>query len=195
MSPTVEEMRCEAVLDLIEPFIDDEVDGEVAQRLRNHLADCPSCAGEAEAARRILTELRSLPEFGLPPAVIKRVNFHISGELDNAGALSRVNRRINWLAAAAAVLVAVGAVTFSNRQPEPTDSEARRAAAEVTLALATIGNITQRANLAIKNEVIHHRVVPAAIRGFARPLQRYSPAGVTGAPPTVSPNVRIRGSS
>jgi hypothetical protein len=194
MSRPADSMLCEDALDLIEPLLDQELETSVAEGLRLHLEGCPSCAREAEAARQLLTELRSLPEFDPPARVLERLQAATERSTLFSLANHR-NRKMAWLAAAAALVLAVGALTIGHRPPDPTGAEALRAAAEVTFAIAYVGAITQRANRAIRNEVIDHRVVPVAARGLARPFQRLSNDELMGGSLTAPPENQNEGKS
>ena len=194
MSQPADEMRCEDVLDLIEPFMDDELEAPVAEKLRNHLEGCPSCSREAVAARGVLTELRSLPELDPPPRVLVRLQ--AATERSPLFNLARHrSRKMAWLAAAAALVLAIGVLTIGRQAPDPTDAEALRAAAEVTYALACVSDITLRASRAIRNEVIDHRVVPVAARSLARPFQRLSNDELMGGTASRPPEHRMEGNS
>jgi anti-sigma factor RsiW len=195
MSSTVEPMSCETALDLIEPLLDDELAASDAEDLRRHLDGCPSCSKEAAAARGVLAELRSLPELAPPPRVVKSAQRTIERESAYRHHRSGVAFRPVWLAAAAAVVLAVGTIGMIRHQTVTANAEARRAAAEVTYALACVSNITQRANRAIKNEVIDQRVVPMTTRGLARPFQRLSNGISQGGSPATSPEIRNEGNS
>lgn len=195
MSSTVEPMRCEVAIDLIEPLLDDELDASIAEDLRRHLNACPNCSREAVAARGVLIELRSLPEFDLPPRVLERVQRTVDRNPASLPVRLGGRRRLGWLAAAAALVLAVGAVTIGRQHIATNDIEARRAAAELTYALACVSNISQRANRAVQNEVINHRVIPVAARGLGRPLQRLSNGISQGGSPATSPEIRNEGNS
>jgi len=99
------------------------------------------------------------------------------------------------MAAAATLVLALGAVTIGRHQTASNEAEARRAAAEVTYALACVSNITQRANLAVRSEVIDHRVIPVAARGLGRPLQQLSNGISQGASPVTLIEIRNEGNS
>ncbi len=195
MSSTPEPMRCDEALDLIEPLLDNELDPSVAEDLRRHLDACPSCADEAEAGRQLVDELRSLPELDPPRRVVERVRGTVDRESaqrrDRTGRFNRPGR----LAAAAVLVLALGAAAIGRQHVARADAEARRAAADLTCALVRLNDITQRANRAIQTEVIDHRVVPVAARGLARPFQRISNGISKGEPPATSPEVRNEGNS
>lgn len=195
MSSTVEPMSCDLALDLIEPMLDDELDVSVAEDLHRHLDSCPSCSGAAAAARRVLTELRSLPELEPPPRVVENVRRTIDRDSSSRHAPQGGRYRLGWIAAAAALVLAVGVVGMVRNQIASTNAEARRAAAEVTYALARVSNIAQRANRAVQNEVIDHRVIPVATRGLGRPFQRLSNGISQGESQATSPEIRNEGNS
>lgn len=194
MSSTAEPMYCETALDLIEPFLDDELEASVAGRLRRHLDECPTCTNEAAAARQLLNGLRSLPEIDLPARVVEQVERTIDRErfhnIDRPA-----GRRLSWLATAAVLVLAVGAVMNDRLQSASNGEDARRAAAELTYALACVSDITQRANRAVRNQVIDHRIVPVAARGLARPFQRLSTGISSGASATAPAEIRNEGNS
>ncbi|MFY9823289.1 MAG: zf-HC2 domain-containing protein, partial [Thermoanaerobaculia bacterium] len=64
---------CDNALDLLEPYVDGDLEPAVAERLRSHLASCPSCAAELALAERIQRELRALPQLDCPPEIVERV--------------------------------------------------------------------------------------------------------------------------
>ena len=195
MSSTVETMSCDLALDLIDPMLDDELDVSVAEDLHRHIDACPSCSGEAASARRVLTELRSLPNLDPPPRVVENVRRTIDRDSSSHRARQGGRYRLGWMAAAAALVLAVGVVGMVRNQTASTNAEARRAAEEVTYALACVSNITQRANRAVQYEVIDHRVIPAAARGLGRPLQRLSNGISEGGSLATSPEILNEGNS
>jgi len=195
MPLSADELRCDAVLDRLEPYLDGELDDPTGRRIRGHLERCPACADEAAAARQVLIELRSLPELDIPPAIIERVRTGIDAMTRDTSSASGSDRRIRWLTAAAAVLMAVGALSFFRPPPHRPSDEALRAAADVKIALSTLSGITRRARNAAVNEVIDQRVAPAAVRGLISPLRRLSHSQPSGTPITPSPAVRTEGSS
>jgi len=195
MSSTVEPMSCDTALDLLDPLLDDELDAPAAKDLRRHLEACPSCSEEAAAAQQTLTQLRSLPEFDPPPRVLEHVRRTIDRDPTSHHGPFGGRHRLGWMAAAAVVVLALSAVTIGRHQTAASETEARRAAAEVTYALACVSNITQRANRAVRNEVIDHRVIPAAARGLGRPLQRLSNGISEGESPVTLPEIRHEGNS
>lgn len=67
MSRSTESPTCDRVLDLLEPFVDDEVSAEETSLVRAHVERCPACARELSLARRIQSELRTMPQPELPP--------------------------------------------------------------------------------------------------------------------------------
>ena len=195
MSSTVEPMRCGTALDLIDPMLDEELKVSTVEDLQRHLDACPSCSGEVAAARQVLTELRSLPELDPPTRVVAHVQQTIERDPSSRRARPGGRDRLGWMAAAAVLVLAVGAAGMVRHQNASSKAEARRAAAEVTYAIACVSNITQRANRAVQTEVIGHRVIPVAARGLARPLQRLSNGISENGSLATSPEIRIEGNS
>ncbi len=60
-------MKNEHVLDLIDDYVDGELDGETLRTVESHLAACAACRKEAEDMKRLTSELRKLPVEIEPP--------------------------------------------------------------------------------------------------------------------------------
>lgn len=171
MSPMVEDMHCDVVLDRMEAFIDDDVTADESAATGRHLEHCDACAKELEHARETLAALRVLPELDVPDRVIENARAAIRRQGPAGSSAPRTNIRRRWLAAAAAIVIGIiGTVAVVRNRTESTDLEALRAAAEVRLALATIGEISQRANRIVRARVIDDGPIPQSLRGLARSL-------------------------
>ena len=63
LGPTGEELSCERCFDLIDEYVDLEVDGHDADArvpgMRAHLAACPACSEEHESLRALVLARRS----------------------------------------------------------------------------------------------------------------------------------------
>ncbi|HXO18512.1 MAG TPA: zf-HC2 domain-containing protein [Thermoanaerobaculia bacterium] len=178
-----ESLRCEEALALLEPLIDGELSAAEEARLRAHLERCPACAAEWKLAADIRSELRALPELDCPPAVLERVfreAAHSSvvplarPRRTNDGAGS--SRRPFWAALAAAVLVALLAagllVQQLSRPRPPSAAEVERATAEARFALAYVGEVSRRAGLDLRDDVLRKHLVLPAARGLSQSLQQ-----------------------
>ena len=187
MSSTVEDIRCDDVLDRLEAFIDGELaDGERLP-VERHLRNCTSCAGELEHAVASVTALRALPELDVPDRVIEKARESLALDSPKTDVATRTGRRRRWLAAAAVIVAGILATSFVMRRsaPQP-DAEALRAAAEVRFALATMGEITERANRIVRTRIIDGGPVPQSFSGLARslePLTSLQPTDAAGAAP------------
>lgn len=191
MSPVVEDIRCDEVLDRMEAFIDVEVDAAESAAIERHLECCDTCAREIEHALESIAALRALPEFEVPARVIDRVRAEIAADNPPRNVAPR-----RWLAAAAAIVIGVvGTLVVVRDRAEPTDAEALRAAAEVQLALATFGDISRRANRIVRTKVINERPVPQSVRNLARALVSLTSHESNGEPVTAPLKPTPEGSS
>lgn len=66
-------MKCRDVWNLIEPFVDGELDQSDAEKVQKHLAECKRCAAEAAKLSKVVGELSSVVEEELPPFFRTRV--------------------------------------------------------------------------------------------------------------------------
>jgi hypothetical protein len=180
MSSTVENSPCDDVLDRLEALIDGALAGGDRLAVERHLAGCTSCAGELEHAVASVNALRSLPEVDVPDRVIEKAREALALDKPTAEVDVRARRRRRWLAAAAVIVVGILGTSFVMRRstPQP-DPEALRAAAEVRFALATMGEITERANRIVRARIIDCGPDPRTFSGLARslePLRSLQPA-------------------
>lgn len=63
-------MKNEHVLEILDDYVDSGLDAETLRMVESHLAECPSCRKEAEALKRLTSDLRNLPLEIEPPAGI-----------------------------------------------------------------------------------------------------------------------------
>lgn len=162
-------LACHDALDLIEPFVDGDLEPAEAERLRSHLETCSVCAAELALAERIQRELRALPQLDCPPEIVERVRREGAQVL---AFRSPVRPRVAGLpfriaAAAALVALALGGAALFLRwqlQPrQPSAAEVARATQEARYALAYLGKVSRQASLDVRDDVIARRVVlPAA---------------------------------
>lgn len=100
---------CESVRNLLDDLLDGTLDRERAAEVETHLADCPDCAGEAAALRRLLDGAASLrvavePERDLWPRVRSRLGVPAAGASAGSGTPYRAWA---WASTAAAAVLAV----------------------------------------------------------------------------------------
>jgi len=155
----------------MEAFIDDDVTADESAAIKRHLEHCDACAKELEHALRTLAALRALPELDVPDRVIENARAAIRRQGPAESSASRTNTRRRWLAAAAAIVIGIiGTVAVVQDRTESTDPDALRAVAEVRFALATIGEISERANRIVRARIIDDGPIPQSFRGLARSL-------------------------
>jgi hypothetical protein len=158
-------LTCYDALDLIEPYVDGDLEAAEAGRLKSHLESCPSCAAEWTLAMRIQAELRALPQLDCPPEILERVRREGAQVLPfRSPARPRVAGLPFRIAAAAALLALAlgGGALFvrSQQQPrQPSAAEVARATQQARFALAYLGKVSRQASLDVRNDVLGRRVV------------------------------------
>lgn len=195
MSSTVEDTRCDDVVDRLEALIDGELADDERLIVERHLNGCTSCAEELEHAVDSVTALRALPELDVPDLVIERARETVVLDTPKTEADTRIRRRRRWLAAAAVVAGIVGTSSVMRRPPPQPDAEALRAAAEVRFALATMGEITERANRIVRARIIDSGPIPQSFSSLARSLEPLTSHQSTDAAPAPSDEPAHEGSS
>ena len=83
--------KCSWTRDHIDVYLDGELDPHDVQLFEAHLDVCAGCREEVEIGRRLVSELRELPELHCPDSVVDTV-------LDEAGAADDNSEREGWLA-------------------------------------------------------------------------------------------------
>jgi len=105
-------LNCWRVKNLLSAFLDNELDGSTTKAIREHLADCPACAQEAEHLsflKSALADLQHQPPPDLARRVMNRAFNPVSERVQTFGL------RRSWayaLAAVAFAVVVVGALVW-----------------------------------------------------------------------------------
>ena len=169
-----ETMSCDEARELLEPWLDGDLPAGQAARVRVHIDRCAGCAAELDLAARIQSELRSLPQHDCPPEVLQRVfNTGRGGRGEVVPFEPRRRARPGAaqgfrIAVAAALLAAiVGGVSFliPERPPaSPSPDEVAQATREARLALAYVGQVTRRAGLDLRDDVLRQRLIDPTTR-------------------------------
>jgi anti-sigma factor (TIGR02949 family) len=169
--------QCADALDLLEPFLDGELDAGDAERLRGHLAACAACAAELAFAERVQHELRALPQPECPPELLARVVRKGRGEVV---AFPRPRRAGRLRIAAAAALVTLGigggSLLVHLQHVQQQREQVAEATQEARLALAYFGKVTRRTSLDIRDEVLRKRLVNPVTRDASVSLSRVTDA-------------------
>ena len=199
MSQQAESDRCAHVLDLLEAWIDGDLDDADAAAVRAHVEQCESCQTEQKLAETVVAELRALPEFDVPEKVLqtvrKRTRLTFAERLEIFVEPFKP-RRVPALAAVAAVVVLVVVLSPWRRPPEVqyTDQEVARAVAETRVALACVANIAQRAELRVKEKVLKEGAAAQTVSGVRRSLRVIGEAGAATADLPATPRTEMKGS-
>ncbi|UCH85557.1 MAG: zf-HC2 domain-containing protein [Candidatus Latescibacterota bacterium] len=183
--------RCEWARDSIDAYLDGELTKVDVAALESHLEMCGGCRNELESARRILFELRELPEQRCPDGVTDHVYETIGADTT----VQRKTRFPGWLSfprtgllrpALAGTLILVISISVvwigfksrsSVRSPVYTPEQVAQAEAELKWTMAFLGDVGRRAGYAVRDEAVGTRVIdpmrravhPALENGAADP--------------------------
>jgi len=172
MIGTDETMSCDEARELLEPWLDGDLPAGQAARVRTHVDRCAGCAAELDLAALIQRELRSLPQHDCPPEILQRVLETGGGKVVPFEPRRRVRTGVAQgfrIAVAAALLAAiVGGLSFliPERSPasQPSPAEVAQATREARLALAYVGQVTRRAGLDLRDDVLRQRLIDPTTR-------------------------------
>lgn len=168
-------MTCDIALDLVEPYVDGDLEPAEAGRLRAHLEGCSACAGELALAQRIQRELRALPQLDCPPEIVERVRREGAQILPfRSPVRNSAGLPFRLVAAAAVLALAVGGGALfvrSQQQPrQPSAAEVARATQQARYALAYLGRVSRQASLDVRDDVLARRVVLPAARSVSHSI-------------------------
>jgi len=191
--------QCADVLERLDAWIDGDLDDAEAAAVKAHVDQCESCQAEQQLAETVAAELRALPEFDVPERVMQTVRektLSTFAERLRAFFDDFVSRPVPALAAVAAVVLIFLVLSPWSRPTEPqyTDQEVARAAAETRLALAYVGSIAQRAELRVKERVLDQGAAAQTVRGVRRSLHVIGEAGAATADLPATPRPQVKGS-
>ncbi|MEE4273091.1 MAG: zf-HC2 domain-containing protein [Thermoanaerobaculales bacterium] len=183
MSRSDEPMTCDDVTRRIEAYTDGDLDESTVRDIRRHLDACADCAEQLDLARTLTAELRAMPKLDPPAGLLDDVRA-AAGIPGSPRSVAGHNRRFRpWLAVAAAFAIAIAGALLAHHQHQRTaKAEALRAAAEVRLALACVGDITRRADRSARRQVISERLLPVISRSFGLTPRTQSRGAEPGAP-------------
>jgi anti-sigma factor RsiW len=181
MSPHSEEMNCERALDLLEAFIDGDLEDAATADFESHLEGCSACRTEMALARELRDQLRQLPRLDTPATVLEEVRARVAAERGESALSGWVARRAAplWMAAAAVLLAVVLAPRFfapgTNEKvvvgPALAAVDAatiERATEEVRLAIAYVSRASLRTGLEIGGDLMLGRVVEPTAESLSR---------------------------
>jgi len=121
-------MNCKKIEELLNPYIDQELDAESTQTIEEHLKSCPTCQDEYLKLKEMVASLNFLPQVSAPQNLTQNIMAKISQEeiqiqsswIDNLKkqiSIPRLSFRLVG-AAAAAVLVMFFTFTFIFNTPD-----------------------------------------------------------------------------
>jgi len=96
-------MTCAAACELIESYLDGELDPSMQAEVADHLASCSSCAEQHARIRQLQMNIRSQAPYYNPPAGLER---RVRAALSQAAKKEAKSGAWQWLAIAASILLA-----------------------------------------------------------------------------------------
>ena len=99
-------MNCASARDLIESYLDDELDAGLRTEVRNHLSTCSSCAEIHARLRELQVNIRSQAPYYDPPADLRRRVQTALALVANREGKAAPSVPWRWIAIAAAALLA-----------------------------------------------------------------------------------------
>jgi anti-sigma factor RsiW len=121
--------QCEKVQDLLPDWVAEILDDEGATEVREHLLQCPECAGEEKLVRTLFEGRPTGPD-GLEARIQSRVREELAESLVQTGVVKAIDSRRRWawnstptwaLSAAALVVLSLGVgVIWDGQTPEVT---------------------------------------------------------------------------
>jgi anti-sigma factor RsiW len=200
MPQRAEARPCEWVLERLEAWVDGDLNEAGHASVMTHVESCESCQRERFLAEEVAAELRALPEFELPDAVVRAVDRRTRpGVVESLfTSLNGVCRRpfpvMTALAAVVAMIVILSPWPNNSSGPEYSEQEITRAAHEVRLAFAYVGAITKRAEVRVTERVLDHDVAAKTVRGVRKSLQFIGEVGSGLPEPPATPQPTSKGS-
>ncbi len=120
-------MKCASARELIESYLDDELDPSVQTEIRDHLTSCISCAETHAHLRELQMEIRTQAPYYEPPADLQRRVQRALAQAARSEAKSgsAITRPVSWqwIAIAASILLvfslALNFTLFRSHREEP----------------------------------------------------------------------------
>lgn len=153
-------MRCETVKELLEAYVEGELDDSQRKELEAHLSGCELCRWELTLTKSIPHLISSLPTPSVPADIIPNTLQRLREATTVRWQWTRsfgvfVSRKWRLAVAVSLVLaIFVFGVNYQriNREPEITEAQVAAAVDDIKLALGIVSAATQDAQLATLTE-------------------------------------------
>lgn len=178
-------MTCEQVEALLDRYVHDELDSDVAGKLAEHLQACPACGRACDGARALHEEMRALPVEKCPDPVVRRIFAATIVRPTAPGLGSRLRaflrRRPVHLALSGVALLTViilGAISWrhnlAKRAVPPgqsyTEAELLNQRVLIEQALAHFFKAVRKSEIIAKDEVTLARLIEPAQKSILRAI-------------------------
>ena len=171
-------LPCSEIDTLLEAFVDEALEPDQSQKVRDHVAACSACRVKLKLAYRITGELRSLPAQTCPDSVVQNVfaKMHSKEKKKRSWPLpslflTRPRYALGFSLGLAVILVVLVSLSIYHpgfllnwQQPHYTDEEIAQAKKDIYLALGYVNYATSRTQHIIEKDVVPQKVI--------RPIQK-----------------------
>lgn len=186
-------MTCSDSAQAIHALVDGTLDEAGRHQLETHLATCAACRTLAADLREIRRAARTLDPLTPPPAVRARVAAQIRAQAASPSATAGLRRwsvGARWLAAAATLVLVIGAALLLLRPPSPQPSSSVPGADTVAEAQGstTPDDLAQRVEAELTAAQQHYE---AALASLERMAERGDPGADAHVAQTLRQNVAL----
>lgn len=106
-------MKCDEVLPLIDPLLDNELPTQLIALIMEHIRNCPSCQDIWDSRLALRERFRKLADsISVPTAALQHVDQSLSVHIRRQQHFALFKRLTAWVAAAAVIVVPVAVFTF-----------------------------------------------------------------------------------
>jgi hypothetical protein len=108
-------MKCDEVLPLIDPLLDNELPTQPMALLMEHIRNCPPCQDAWDGRLALRERFRALAAIPVPATALQHVDQSLIAHIQQQQRLTLFKRFSVWAAAAAVVLVPFAIFTFQKQ--------------------------------------------------------------------------------
>ena len=173
--PSHQDLTCTEVQDILEVYLDDELDADTYASVASHIGSCVACQDEVRFARAVSGALHELPKPDPPFEIFDAVAAHVR---------AHPNREPSWrhwilqrftftdaltlrLARVGALVCLIGIIVFGAYQYQQY-MEVKQASRDLYYALSKLNYAVERTGIIVSDKLPDVRINEASGRPFAQ---------------------------